>query len=130
MKQPITADQIAGELGVSVRTVYRYIDDLSVSGIPIYGTAGVGYQLHEDFELPPLNLTEKEIDALASVGWVELGCRNKPYISAIFFPLFGFQFHQKKLGVFYALYRVCFLAPSFPIHCERFGLELLQLLCH
>jgi len=63
-KQPITAEQIATELEVSVRTVYRYIDDLSVSGIPIYGTTGVGYQLHENFELPPLNLTEQELDAL------------------------------------------------------------------
>jgi len=63
-KQPITAQQISEELSVSVRTVYRYIDDLSVSGIPVYGTAGIGYQLHENFELPPLNLTEKELDAL------------------------------------------------------------------
>lgn len=63
-KQPITADAIAQELNVSVRTVYRYIDDLSVSGIPIYGTTGVGYQLHQNFELPPLNLTEKELEAL------------------------------------------------------------------
>lgn len=64
VKQPITASQIATELEVSVRTVYRYIDDLSVSGIPIYGTAGVGYQLHENYELPPLNLTDKEVDVL------------------------------------------------------------------
>jgi len=63
-KQPITANEIAEELDVSVRTVYRYIDDLSVSGIPIYGTAGLGYQLTNQFELPPLNLTENELDAL------------------------------------------------------------------
>jgi len=63
-KQPITADRIAEELEVSVRTVYRYIDDLSSSGIPVYGIAGIGYQLHENFELPPLNLTETELDAL------------------------------------------------------------------
>ncbi|MCF6288605.1 MAG: YafY family transcriptional regulator [Proteobacteria bacterium] len=63
-KQPITAQRLAEELNVAVRTIYRYIDDLSVSGIPIYGTTGVGYQLDEHFELPPLNLTEKELDAL------------------------------------------------------------------
>ena len=63
-KQPITADEIAKELGVSVRSVYRYIDDLSISGIPIYGTTGLGYQLDEDFELPPLNLSEKELESL------------------------------------------------------------------
>ena len=63
-KQPITAENIAYELQVSVRTVYRYIDDLSSSGIPIYGTTGMGYQLDKDFELPPLNLTEKELESL------------------------------------------------------------------
>jgi len=63
-RQPITADEISVELDVSVRTVYRYIDDLSVSGIPIYGTTGIGYKLDEQFELPPLNLTENEFDAL------------------------------------------------------------------
>lgn len=63
-KQPITAEQLAEELDVSVRTVYRYIDDLSVSGIPIYGTTGIGYKLHDHYELPPLNLTENELDAL------------------------------------------------------------------
>ncbi|MEZ5538296.1 MAG: YafY family protein [Thiolinea sp.] len=64
VRQPVTANQIAEELNVSVRTVYRYIDDLSVSGIPIYGIAGVGYRLDEAFELPPLSLTDSELDAL------------------------------------------------------------------
>ena len=70
-KQPITAKRLAHELQVSVRNIYRYIDDLSVSGIPIYGTPGIGYQLSDNFELPPLNLTEKELDALMlGVGMV------------------------------------------------------------
>ncbi|MCP4320588.1 MAG: YafY family transcriptional regulator [Psychromonas sp.] len=63
-RQPITAQVIADELEVSVRSVYRYIDDLSACGSPIYGTTGVGYQLDEHFELPPLNLTENELEAL------------------------------------------------------------------
>ncbi len=62
--QPITAEQLAERIGVSVRTIYRYIDDLSVSGIPIYGEPGIGYALDEDFELPPLTLTHDEIAAL------------------------------------------------------------------
>ena len=63
-RQPITAKELAQELELSVRTIYRYIDDLSATGIPIYGVAGVGYKLHDKFELPPLNLTDKEVDAL------------------------------------------------------------------
>lgn len=62
--QPITAEQLAERIGVSVRTIYRYIDDLSVSGIPVYGEPGVGYTLDEAFELPPLTLTQDEIAAL------------------------------------------------------------------
>lgn len=62
--QPISAERLAGRIGVSVRSIYRYIDDLSLSGIPIYGTAGVGYALDTDFEMPPLTLNRLELDAL------------------------------------------------------------------
>ncbi|UTH73025.1 YafY family protein [Chromobacterium sp. IIBBL 290-4] len=62
--QPVTAARLAERLEVSVRTVYRYIDDLSQSGIPVYGEAGVGYALDRDYALPPLNLTRDELEAL------------------------------------------------------------------
>ncbi|MDT8999784.1 YafY family protein [Paucibacter sp. APW11] len=62
--QPVTAATLAERLGVSVRSIYRYIDDLSLSGIPLYGEAGVGYALHEHFELPPLSLSAAELQAL------------------------------------------------------------------
>lgn len=61
--QPITAAQLAEKLGVSVRSVYRYVNDIS-STIPIYGEAGIGYSLTKGFELPPLMLTDDEMDAL------------------------------------------------------------------
>ena len=64
--QPITAKELADKLSVSIRTIYRYIDDLSVSGIPVYGEAGVGYRLADGFELPPLQLTKLEMEALVS----------------------------------------------------------------
>ncbi|WP_100636054.1 helix-turn-helix transcriptional regulator [Marinomonas sp. ef1] len=62
--QPITAKQLAQKLMVSERTIYRYVDDLSLSGIPVYGEPGVGYRLLEGFELPPLQLTPIELEAL------------------------------------------------------------------
>ncbi|WP_067220798.1 helix-turn-helix transcriptional regulator [Marinomonas gallaica] len=64
--QPVTAKTLAEKLGVSERTIYRYIDDLSVSGVPVYGEAGVGYSLSEGYELPPLTLTAQELEALVS----------------------------------------------------------------
>ncbi|MBI3561547.1 MAG: YafY family transcriptional regulator [Gammaproteobacteria bacterium] len=62
--QPVTAQQLAEKLNVSVRSVYRYVDDLSVNGIPVYGEVGTGYRLQDNFELPALNLTPDELDAL------------------------------------------------------------------
>lgn len=62
--QPISAANLAKRLNVSVRTIYRYIDDISASGIPIYGETGLGYALLQDFELPPLSLTCNEMEAL------------------------------------------------------------------
>ncbi|MEO4048078.1 YafY family protein [Pseudomonas sp. CAU 1711] len=62
--QPISAQRLAERLGVSVRSVYRYIDDLSLSGVPLYGEPGRGYALRPGFELPPLSLDEDELAAL------------------------------------------------------------------
>ncbi len=64
LRQPVTAQDLAEELQVSVRTIYRYIDDLSASGVPVFGEPGVGYRLDKDFLLPPLNLSVDELDAL------------------------------------------------------------------
>ena len=62
--QPITARELSEKLSVSERTIYRYIDNLSISGIPVYGEAGIGYRLSEGFNLPPLQLTQEELEAL------------------------------------------------------------------
>lgn len=60
----MTAAQLAGELEVSERTIYRDISDLIVTGVPIAGEAGVGYTLDRKFDLPPLMFNAEEIDAL------------------------------------------------------------------
>src|SRR2546428_6958524 len=60
-----TAAFLAGRLGVSLRTVYRDVRDLSLSGVPVEGEAGVGYRLRAGFDGPPLMFTLNEIEALA-----------------------------------------------------------------
>ena len=60
-----TAAYLAERLGLSVRTIYRHVNDLSLSGIPIISEAGVGYWLDESFDMPPLMFTEEEILALS-----------------------------------------------------------------
>lgn len=59
-----TAKWLAEKLEVSERTVYRDIQDLMKSGVPIEGEAGVGYVLRHGFDIPPIMFTKEEIEAL------------------------------------------------------------------
>lgn len=58
------AEDIAGRLGVSLRTVYRDMDTLALSGIPVAGARGLGFQITAPVTLPPLNLSMAELEAL------------------------------------------------------------------
>ena len=60
---PVVADDLAEELEVSVRTVYRDIADLMAQRVPIRGEAGVGYVMERGYDMPPLMLTPDEIEA-------------------------------------------------------------------
>ena len=60
----VTARQLAEALAVSDRTIYRDIQDLSLSGVPITGEAGQGYKLMKGFRLSPLMFNEDELAAL------------------------------------------------------------------
>jgi predicted DNA-binding transcriptional regulator YafY len=59
-----TARELAQKLEVSDRTIYRDVQDLQLSGVPILGEAGVGYTLRRDYDLPPLMFNLREITAL------------------------------------------------------------------
>jgi predicted DNA-binding transcriptional regulator YafY len=58
------AEDLAGRLEVSLRTVYRDMDTLRGSGIPVEGERGAGYVLAAPVTLPPLDLTLAELEAL------------------------------------------------------------------
>ena len=59
-----TGQWLAEQLGVSLRTLYRDIRDLSLSGVPIEGEAGVGYRLAYKLDVPPLLFDIAELEAL------------------------------------------------------------------
>jgi predicted DNA-binding transcriptional regulator YafY len=59
-----TARFLAERLEISERTVYRDIRDLSLSGVPVLGEAGVGYALKRGYDLPPLMFDYDEVEAL------------------------------------------------------------------
>ncbi len=54
--EKITAKQIAEKLEINIRTVYRYIDSLCASGVPILSDTGQngGYSLLNNFIQAPL----------------------------------------------------------------------------
>ena len=60
----LQARSLAETLGVSLRTVYRDVADLQLSGVPIEGEAGVGYVLRKGADIPPLMFTAEELESL------------------------------------------------------------------
>ncbi|MDQ1081143.1 YafY family protein [Pseudoroseomonas cervicalis] len=70
-RHPVTALDLAQELGVSPRSIYRDIDTLRALGALVDGQAGMGYRLREGFFLPQFAFTPDELDALIlGLGWV------------------------------------------------------------
>jgi len=73
----ITAKQISEKLEINIRTVYRYIDALCASGVPIISDSGHngGYRLLNNFIKAPLlfNMEEKKALLHAAVFAKESG---------------------------------------------------------
>ncbi len=62
--RPITSRELAEALEVAQRTVYRDIAALQALRVPIEGAAGIGYVMRAGFDLPPLNFTAEEVEAI------------------------------------------------------------------
>ena len=58
------ATDLAAATQVSLRTIYRDMETLAASGVPIEGERGIGYRVIAAVTLPPLNLTMTEMEAL------------------------------------------------------------------
>ncbi len=70
-RYPVAGAELARELGISLRTLYRDIVALQGQGAHIEGEPGIGYVLRPGYMLPPLMLGQEELEALVlGVRWV------------------------------------------------------------
>jgi predicted DNA-binding transcriptional regulator YafY len=73
----VTGERLAERLGVSKRTIYRDCRDLSASGVPVDGEAGVGYRLRPGYQVPPLMFTREELQALVFGARLVQSCADE-----------------------------------------------------
>lgn len=70
-RRPVTGRELADELEVALRTVYRDMAELTAQGVPVRGEAGTGYVIDSAFDMPPLMLTHDELEAaVLGAAWV------------------------------------------------------------
>lgn len=62
--KPVSAETLAVDLDVSIRTIYRDMATLQAMGAPVRGEAGIGYQMASGFFLPPLHFDADELEAI------------------------------------------------------------------
>ena len=68
---PLTGRELAEDLEVSLRTLYRDMAELIAQRVPIRGEAGMGYVLDAGYDMPPLMLTPDELEAaFLGAAWV------------------------------------------------------------
>jgi predicted DNA-binding transcriptional regulator YafY len=63
-RRPVRGAELAEELRVSLRTVYRDVQSLIATGARIDGEAGIGFVLRAGYTLPPLMFEAEEVEAL------------------------------------------------------------------
>ncbi|GIN73143.1 DNA-binding transcriptional regulator [Bacillus sp. J14TS2] len=101
--EKITAKQISEKLEMNIRTVYRYIDTLSTSGVPIISDSGHngGYTLLNNFIEAPLFFDSEEQTSLfhAAVFAEEAGYYGGEALNRAISKLSNYSNHEQETKV-------------------------------
>lgn len=63
-RRVLTAPELSDKFDVSIRTIYRDVQKLIESGVPIITLEGRGYTLMDGYTVAPVQFTEKQANAL------------------------------------------------------------------
>ena len=81
----VTATDLARRFEVSVRTIYRDVEMLSETGVPVYAERGAqgGYRLLEGYFLPPVTFTRAETVAMLLSLALARGLKVPPFAAEL-----------------------------------------------
>jgi predicted DNA-binding transcriptional regulator YafY len=81
----VTAEELAQRFGVTVRTIYRDLDALQSSGLPLRADRGRGggYALDKSYQLPPVNFTAREAALLVLLVQMAIDQRLIPFVDLL-----------------------------------------------
>jgi predicted DNA-binding transcriptional regulator YafY len=81
----VTAEELARRFNVTVRTIYRDLDALQSSGLPLRADRGRGggYALDKSYQLPPVNFTAREAALLVLLVQMAMDQRFLPFVETL-----------------------------------------------
>lgn len=81
----VTAAALAARFHVTLRTIYRDLDELRAADLPLHAEQGRGggYALDRHYTLPPINLDAREAAVLVALGEQAVAMRQVPFAETL-----------------------------------------------
>lgn len=81
----MTAEELAERFGVSLRTIYRDLDELRDASLPVLADRGRGggFAMDKAYSLPPVNFSAREAAVLVAAGRWLVESRSMPFVETL-----------------------------------------------